>query len=68
MVLKPKMSPPEIDRTKKKNIKKVVEATPFGVSKTFMNKVATIVAEGTAKDKSKLIQFVDKLKTKVTKD
>ena len=33
-----------------------------------MNKVATIVAEGTAKDKSKLIQFVDKLKTKVTKD
>ena len=68
MVLKPKMSPPEIDRTKKKNIKKVVEATPFGVSKTFMIKVATIVAEGTAKDKSKLIQFVDKLKTKVTKD
>ena len=68
MSLKPKMSPPEIDRTKKKKIAEFTKAAPFGVSAAFMKKVGTIISEGTAKDKSKLIQFVDKLKTKVKKN
>ena len=68
MSLKPKMSPPEIDRTKKKKIQNFVDAAGLGVSKSFMKKVGTFIVEGTTKDKSRLIQFIDKLETKVKKN
>ena len=61
------MSPPEIDRTKKKKVQNFVDAAGPGVSKAFMKKVGTIIVEGTTKDKARLIQFVDKLKTKINK-